>query len=195
MGRVGKGLKGDWERDYEPWRKGFDPFFAQQRSTPVKVLSWGPGESAPEYSKRVEICDDLAKDPNNSVFTPEQMIKEDPRFKGYGTLEAEEIQAADADVVICLVVENPRVTGAPVEMTQFDKHPAIAHKLRLLMPNSAAASRSLLYEASRRFPADQTFTYTRGQYSRCEDMRAKCRQWVDAVRIQKHLSRWRRGQS
>jgi hypothetical protein len=182
-------LRGEWRRDYGPWRAGFDAFFEERDSTEVRILSWGPGEHTPYYEKRHSICADLATRASNSVFTSEQLFESEPRFS---SLE-DALLAEEADIVICLVVDDPEVSGAPAEMLEFRKHPGIAHKIRLLLPKEARRiGQGFLYQGCQQFPSSQTFRYTARQYKQCDDIRAKCHRWVEAVRRQKHLERWRK---
>jgi len=188
-------LRGEWRRDYEPWRAEFDAFFEQQDSTDVRILSWGPGEHTAYYEKRRSICADLASRVRNSVFTSEQLFDSEPRFSELqDILLAQEIQADEADIVICLVVDDPVVSGAPAEILEFRRHPRIAPKIRLLLPMEARQiGQGLLYQGCMQFPSNQSFRYTTKQYKQCDAIRAKCRQWVEAVRKEKHLEQWREG--
>ena len=187
------GLAGGWKADYLPWRERFEPFFSGLESTEVFVLSWGPGKYSSGFSKRESIVADLATRAGNHVATPEQIIEQDTRFKGYTTLEAEEIQAAEADVIICLIVDNPKAGGAPTELSIFERNPAVQPKIRCLLPIKEL--KGLLYEAAHQIPGERSFRYTPTQFQRCDDIRAKCHQWVEAVRRHKHLSRWKETKS
>lgn len=186
-------LRGGWKVEYDPWRPRFDPFFAECDSTEVFVLLWGPGKHTKYYVKRESIVAHLGARPANRVATSEQLIERDARFKKYRTLEAEEIQAAEADVIICLLVDDPNATGAPAELTRFEDNPAIDPKIRCLLPKKPR--KGLLHEAGQHIDSERSFRYSQIQFQQCDDIRAKCHEWVEAVRRRKHFKRWKEAKS
>jgi len=184
----GSGLRGAWAGDYAVWRPGFDALFDELDSTPVRVLSWGPGAHHKRwYAKREQICSHLAGNQFNSVLTPERLAKEDERFsRVLDSYEAQELQAEVADIIICLEVEDPSVTGPLGEILKWGPHPVFQDKIRLLAhKKTLSSSKGFLSQAARLFPPHLTYTYTSAQFESCVDIRSKCDQWVDAVRKQK----------
>lgn len=186
---------GDWERSYDVWRPGHDGLFNAIQATVVKALSWGPRPGTRWYEKRAQICAHLAQHPTNSVFTPEQLDEEDQRFAQLDLYERGEVQAVEADIIICLEVDDPQVTGAPGEILKFGKHAVIGPKIRLLLPKSpkTVSRRSFLHQAADAIPTDHSLLYTEKQYAACDHMRSKSWDWVEAVRKEKFLRNWRQG--
>jgi len=188
MTNKANGLRADWAADYEVWRPQFDSVFRELESTPLKILSWGPGPHQKRwYSKRQTICSHLADNPYNSVFTPEELEQRDDRFKKMlDPYKAQELQAEAADIIICLQVDDPSVTGPPGEVLKWGEDPLFQAKIRLLAHKRTLSSpKGFLHHATQSFPSHLTFPYSTAQFEACVDIRAKCDEWVSAARKDK----------
>ena len=129
-------LRGAWAAEYEEhWRPRLNPIFDDVDSQDLFVISWGPGEGSEYYSKRAELIEHMRTMSKAHVMTPEWLIREDERFRGIDAWDAEEVQAvAVADLVICLEVDDARVTGVPAEVLRLGQIPRVREILRLLLP-------------------------------------------------------------
>jgi hypothetical protein len=187
------GLKGEWADEYEHWKARFDPVFDEIASVEMSVISWGPGEGSRYYKKRAQLNDHMRSIPNTWVATPEELTRTDDRFRGIEVWDAEEIQAlVGADLVVCLEVDDPIVSGAPTEVTALGRIPKVRDILRLLLPKRPKhGPRPLILEAGRLLPEALKFAYTPKQYEDCQDMRAKCEEWLSAGRIKMYLAKRR----
>jgi hypothetical protein len=190
-------FKGGWEADFEPWRNGLDEVLHQRDATQVKIMSWGPGQRSPGYEKRVRICEHLSNGVD-SVYIMEQLLREDPRLKQMADknlYDAEEVAASEADLVICLIPAAGG-TGAYGEILKYHELPYIAPKIRVLIPKEAPKTGGgFIYRASQGIPEEHVFRYRRTQFETCEDIRAKCSEWVAAVRHKKFMDAWRKSRS
>jgi len=181
-------FRGDFDREFPGWRSQLDPLFQAIEATPVLVLSWGPGENTPDFAKRDELCRDLRQNPANCVNTPEQLARDDPRLADLANHDIyglEEILAEEADVVVCLLTRS--ATGVHGEIMKYFDNQLIRPKLRALIPKKPPTPTvGFIYRAAHDLPDSQKFRYTRQQYQLCEEMRSRCREWIEAVRFQKY---------
>ena len=100
----------------------------------------------------------------------------------------EEIELDDADLAVCLAVDNPTATGIQFEVSSVREKTWMRDRIRLLAPKDPRHHKGLLGEAVRLFPPDQTLRYDTDQYTRCDDMRAAAVAWVQAAQVRKY---WR----
>ncbi len=184
-------LAGDWQRDHPAWLAGNDEFFTGLEQTELKVLSWGPGPmAAKSYEKRASIIESLSENPNNEVTTLEELSKADPRLiEEIDVYEAGELLASLADIIICLLVDDTKATGAPGEVLQFRADSNIRDKVRLIRPRKPG--KGYLLGAGEVIEDKYSFPYTLAQFKDCQNIRGKCHSWVAAVRKEKFLRRWR----
>lgn len=182
-------LTGAWGTAYdESWRPAFDAFFEEQRSVPIRVLSFGPRPGTRHYSKREELGEHMGRLPATSVLTPERIAEEDERFSGLDQWAAEEVQAeVAADLVVVLLVDDPSASGAPAEVTRLGTNPEIREKFRVLAPRRARGDMPLLLKDAYELPEAQRFLYSPTQFAECLDMRQMCEEWIEAKRRGKHL--------
>jgi hypothetical protein len=189
MADTNPSLKGAWSAEFTAWHERLAPVFQRLREVPVLILSWGPGPHMTEHAKRKQLNDDLnAHNANNHALTSEELFDREPDFRLFGdTLDAEQIQAANADVIIVLVLKDG--PGVRAELLDIRRHPQIVANVRLLLPKGASVpGRGIADIGIRSVPPSQTYQYTPKQFTDCHDMRAKCRQWVDEVRGAKFLT-------
>lgn len=180
------GLSERWERDFEAWRPKFDPFFEEQQATDLRILIWGPGERTDGYAKREAIISDLqAANEHNRVFTSEQLNRLEPRFEHMAFDDAEQIHADKADLIICLIVADRAATGVRAEVLVYGRQDHLQDKLRLLRPDNWKPQ-NFLSDRARKFEPGRCFDYTERQLEICHDIRAKCREWVEALRNKTH---------
>lgn len=190
------GLSGDWANQYkEGWEQKFTPYFDELDKTQVFVLCWGPGEHAPEefYDKRIELRDDLRKsNPNNKVITSEEIQKIDKRFAILTEIEAEELQAREADLIIALLTRQREISGVYTELLLYKNVPNFYDKTILLLPKldrKEAKKLGFSAEVFDDFNSKNVLRYTQDQFASCETMRKFCRKRVDSNRVKKLLSR------
>jgi hypothetical protein len=103
-------------------------------------------------------------------------------------MTVEEIELDDADLAVCLAVDNPTATGIQFEVSSVREKTWMRDRIRLLAPKDPRHHKGLLGEAVRLFPPDQTLRYDTDQYTRCDDMRAAAVAWVQAAQVRKY---WR----
>lgn len=97
--------------------------------------------------------------------------------------------ASQADIIICLLVDDTKATGAPGEVLQFRSDSSIGDKVRLIRPRKEAMG--YLLGAGEVIEDKYNFPYSRPQFKDCQNIRGKCHSWVAAVRREKFLRSWR----
>jgi len=189
------GLAGDWADQYKDWGQKFTPYFDRLSKTPVCVLCWGPGEHAPKelYDKRMELREHLRKsNPNNKVITSEEIKQVDTRFAILTDIEAEELQAREADLILVLLTSQKEVSGAHAELLLYRNVPNFYNKTILLLPKlSAKEAKKLGFSAKvfENFNPKNILCYTHDEFVTCQTMREFCRKRVDSNRNEKLFSK------
>jgi len=188
------GLAGDWANQYKDWGQKFTPYFDRLSKTPVCVLCWGPGKHAPKefYDKRIELRDDLIKsNPNNKVITSEEIKDTDKRFAVLTDIQAEELQAREADLILALLTSQKEISGAHTELLLCRSVPNFYNKTILLLPKLSAKEAKKLGFSAKVFDDFNTkniLYYTQDEFVSCETMREFCRKRVDSNRNEKLFS-------
>ena len=189
------GLAGDWANQYEGWEKKFTPYFDEFEKNQVFVLCWGPGGHAPQEfcDKRIQLCDDLRKsNPNNKVITSEEIKDIDKRFAVLTDIQAEELQAREADLILALLTSRKDLSGVYTELLLYRNLPDFFNKTILLLPKlSSKEAKRLGFSAKvfDDFNGKNILYYTQDQFANCETMREFCRRRVDSTRVNKVLSK------
>jgi hypothetical protein len=170
------------------WQEAFTPLVDELQTVRMLVLSWGPGPHRPEYEKRRTIAEHLtATAANTDVRTSEELVTAMPAFQYFtDPLDLELIQAQGADLIICLVVPSAEVTGVRAELLDIRRNAHIVSKVRLLVPKGPPGQ-GLVDLGIRSIPSTQVFRYTPRQLIKCDDIRAKCLQWLEEARTAKWL--------
>ena len=188
------GLAGDWANQYKDWEPKFTAYFDKLDKTPVLVLCWGPGRHALKefYDKRIELQDDLrSSNPNNKAITSEEIKEIDTRFAALTDIEAEELQAREADLILALLTSHKELSGVYTELLLYRNVPDFFNKTILLLPKlSAKEAKRLGFSAEvfDEFNSKNVLHYTQDEFISCETMREFCRKRVDSSRAKKLLS-------
>ena len=187
------GLAGDWADQYKDWEQKLTPYFDKLHKTQVFVLCWGPGKDDPKelYAKRMELRDDLRNsNPNNKVITSEEIKDIDNRFAVLTDIEAEELQAREADLILVLLTSLKKISGAHTEVLLYRNVPNFYNKTILLLPKlSQKEAKKLGFSAEvfDYFNTNNILYYTHDEFVSCEAMRKFCRKRVDSNRVNKLL--------
>lgn len=189
------GLRGDWANQYKDWEPKFSPYFDELSKTQVFVLCWGSGKHAPSefYDKRIELRDDLRNsNPNNKVITSEEIKEIDTRFAILTDMQAEELQAREADVILALLPSRKEISGVYTELLLYRNVPDFYNKTILLLPKlSRKEAKKLGFSAKvfDDFNRKNILDYTHDEFVSCEAMRQFCRKRVNSNRVKKLLSK------
>ncbi len=183
------GLAGDWAEQYKNWELRFTPYFEKLAKTPVLILCWGPGKNAPQefYDKRIELRDDLmSSNPNNKAITSEEIKQIDRRFTALTDIEAEELQASEADLILALLVSYKELSGVYTELLLYRNVPGFYNKTIVLLPKlSGKETKKLGFSANvfDDFNKKNVIEYTQDEFAKCEKMRRFCRRRVESYRV------------
>jgi hypothetical protein len=127
----------------------FKKLFRVVRQQELVILVWGPGDPGPAgdpqitlyWRKRNQIRDALqARFPNAEVLFSESSALRD-HTRHLGTLLVEE--RAHAEIADCILILDVS-RGASLELDHFSADPAIARKIRLLIPSRYVGGTGLI---------------------------------------------------
>jgi hypothetical protein len=164
------GLQGEWATQFDAWGPAIEHRVDQVESTPVKILVWGPGESwGIYYDKRIQIRDHLRRlNRYNDARTSEEIEKEHARLKDYHTHDREALQIESGDLIILLIVKEPKITGVQTEVAAYRRQRDFYNKARLLIPRLTTRERerfrSFLSHGWIDYPREHCLLYTQQQF-------------------------------
>lgn len=176
--------------EYVSFAEGLAPYY-QMYEAPLKILVWGPGETAQKqwWEKRATLIDFLSvANPQDEVETSEDL------FKKYGAAPIDpghfEIHhAEEADIILALVLASPKSQGGVYrELEIIADYESLRQKTHIFLPEGDGAKAYL-----ERFQAGQLYAYEESQkyfYSwsdinTCERIRGKSRDIVEEQRKQR----------
>jgi hypothetical protein len=196
-GNRANALGGQWKTDFDAWKAKTDPYFDEIESERLEILVWGPGESSPEYAKRIQICEHLyTVNPNNNAATSEMLIRNDSRYKRFADYPeaAEEIHWRSSNLVIVLIPREKRATGPRAEVMLFSQEVRFREKAWLIVPRITPKERrqwGFLDRAWKLYPRTKQCRYTDEEFADCTKIRAFCSEVADKLRTEIYVRRLR----
>jgi hypothetical protein len=163
---------------------------SQAKRQDLVVLVWGPGDpgsgASPEASlyweKRNQIRDCIAKEFSSAevYFSESEALREHTRDLE-NLLTEELVHAAIADCILVLDVSR----GSHVEIDRFSTIPAIAKKIRVLLPERHTGSRGLV---SQILNGLKVIGFTEEELSKCNVATKICVDIVLSVALEKLMA-------
>jgi hypothetical protein len=154
------------------------------------VLVWGPGDPGPKgqkeilryWRKRLDIREFLKKEFKQSEieFSESDALRDHTRDLD-ALLTEELVHAAVADCILVLDVSR----GAHVEVDRFSTYPAVAKKLRVLLPEKYVGGSDLVSQVLKGLTV---IGFTEEEFKKCTLASDKAVKIVESVAIEKLMA-------
>ncbi len=180
---------------YEVYKERAKRTRENARHEPIVILVWGPGNpsenASPEkhkaYKKRLEIKKQLKKKfPRAEVFFSEDKEMKKPAQTGQSQLQAEAMQAKNADLILMLDLGR----GVDLELDHFiPKYPWFRDKAYVFLPIQYVSTKGLVAEVLDKLESNHIIGFSEQEFKSCKLVTEKAFEVAHTVAMDHYIQR------